>query len=248
LVNGVAVTTLKQGEEGGRAPYQLTSTNYDVAVTQTPEAIAARAVLGVDETATRQDIDAAFKLRASLLHPDAHAHRNQDGQRAATAAMQQLNDARDLLKRHVPKQEGLKNSQPSEAATRGGRWRCPDCSSEFEALDQAETSCPGCGRRLRLRSEPSGPGPGQPSSGHREIVYTLRRWSDPMTAALTARLRDRSIPFAWEGDDLIIGIEHERAVDQLIAAAEADESRGRRSNRPRANPNRGSRYSTRPSR
>ena len=62
-----------------------------------PDSINPFAVLGVDETATADEITAAFRLRATALHPDRIAGGSDDDRRAAEEAMAELTLAYQLL-------------------------------------------------------------------------------------------------------------------------------------------------------
>ncbi len=55
------------------------------------------AVLGVDEAATVEEITAAYRARAKILHPDGLFEGRDDDRRAAEAAMAELNHAHQLL-------------------------------------------------------------------------------------------------------------------------------------------------------
>ena len=63
----------------------------------TPEFHAACAVLGLSSTPSSSEAKTAFRARAALLHPDVHHGLGAERMLAATAAMQQLNDAYQLV-------------------------------------------------------------------------------------------------------------------------------------------------------
>lgn len=85
---------------------------------------AAAALLGVPASATPADVDAAWKIRARLMHPD----RQPDGSKAQLEAqemMKQLNEARDILTGKLkpadppkPKPEPEPQPRPGPAPTR----------------------------------------------------------------------------------------------------------------------------------
>jgi hypothetical protein len=60
-------------------------------------------------------------------------------------------------------------------------------------------------------------------AGDRDIVYTFD--DDRMTASLEANLRQRSIPWTRDGEELIIDKEHEVVADELIARAKRQANR-----------------------
>jgi hypothetical protein len=63
----------------------------------------------------------------------------------------------------------------------------------------------------------------QAIAGDQEIVYTFD--DDRVTASLEANLRQRSIPWTRDGEELIIDKEHEVVADELIARAKKQANR-----------------------
>jgi hypothetical protein len=66
-------------------------------MTETSEFHAACAVLGLSTVPSLSEVKTAFRVRAALLHPDVHQGAGIHRMNAATAAMQQLNDAYHLV-------------------------------------------------------------------------------------------------------------------------------------------------------
>ena len=64
---------------------------------ETSEFHAAYAVLGLSAAPSSSEAKTAFRVRAALLHPDVHQSAGADRMSAATTAMQQLNDAYQLV-------------------------------------------------------------------------------------------------------------------------------------------------------
>jgi hypothetical protein len=64
---------------------------------ETSEFHAACAVLGLSTAPSLSEAKTAFRDRAALLHPDVHQSAGTQRMNAATAAMQQLNDAYQLV-------------------------------------------------------------------------------------------------------------------------------------------------------
>lgn len=58
----------------------------------------AAAILGVDLTASLEAVNAAYRVRARLVHPDRLAGASEAAQKAATETMQQLNDAVAIMR------------------------------------------------------------------------------------------------------------------------------------------------------
>jgi len=118
---------------------------------ETFEFDAACAVLGLSTAPSLREARTAFRVRAALLHPDVHQSAGTYRLNAATAAMQQLNDAYQLVL------ESLAAGDPNpttvtrghEAVTR----RCTKCRSEFQyPANNAEVACGRCGEGFRVRS------------------------------------------------------------------------------------------------
>ncbi len=60
------------------------------------------AVLGLETTATAEEIRTAYRARSMLLHPDLHEGRPAGVRREAEKAMAQLTEAYEVLTRHGP--------------------------------------------------------------------------------------------------------------------------------------------------
>ena len=69
----------------------------DSTMAESSEFRAACAVLGVSDAPSIREAKTAFRDRAALLHPDVHQGAGTHRMKAATEAMQQLNDAYQLL-------------------------------------------------------------------------------------------------------------------------------------------------------
>jgi hypothetical protein len=84
------------------------------------------------------------------------------------------------------------------------------------------------GRAVRPnRPPPSGPMTNADTAAeYREAVYTFDGWDDRTTAALVAGMRQRSIPYTWKGEELVIRREFDAAVDGLIATLEEEYNSG----------------------
>ena len=69
----------------------------DSMMAESSEFRAACAVLGLSDAPSVSEAKAAFRDRAALLHPDVHQRAGTHRIKAATEAMQQVNDAYQLL-------------------------------------------------------------------------------------------------------------------------------------------------------
>ncbi|MDA3040853.1 MAG: J domain-containing protein [Actinomycetota bacterium] len=96
-----------------------------------PEIVAAFAVLGVTPEATESDLKAAYRVRASLVHPDVHQHRGEDVLTHASEAMRQLTDAYRLAVRHARDQSPAARSSSRQA-------RRADAPPESRSDERAE--------------------------------------------------------------------------------------------------------------
>lgn len=76
----------------------------------------AAAILGVEPTATREEIAAAYKVRAMVLHPD-RFNAGSKSQEAATEGMKQLNEARDFMVQNHGKPFNSTNNSSSQQNT-----------------------------------------------------------------------------------------------------------------------------------
>ena len=69
----------------------------DGPMTEASDFHAACAVLGLSHAPSASEAKTAFRVRAALLHPDVHQSGGEVRMQAATDAMQQLNDAYQLV-------------------------------------------------------------------------------------------------------------------------------------------------------
>lgn len=74
------------------------------------------AVLGVDETATTEEITAAYHARAKVLHPDGMVEARAEDRAAAEAAMAELNHAHQLLTDEVARAQYHRAQKERRAA------------------------------------------------------------------------------------------------------------------------------------
>jgi hypothetical protein len=60
----------------------------------------------------------------------------------------------------------------------------------------------------------------EPLDGERDqVAYDMSEWDDDRLSALAATLRGAGIAYGWDGDELFVYAEDERAVDQLVDRA-----------------------------
>ena len=118
---------------------------------ETSELQAACAVLGLTTAPSSSEAKTAFRVRAALLHPDVHQSAGPHRMDAATAAMQQLNDAYQLVLESLVAGDPIPMavSEVDEGMTR----RCTKCRREFHSTaNDALAACPPCGQGSRDRS------------------------------------------------------------------------------------------------
>lgn len=110
----------------------------------------AAALLGVDPSASVTEVRAAFRARATLVHPDRHHQGSGAARATATEAMRQLTNAYDRLLKHAEAEESseILTDAPDPA---GFWWRCPACGERFHSSNDETAQCSGCGRLLRQR-------------------------------------------------------------------------------------------------
>jgi hypothetical protein len=146
---------------------------------------AACAVLGLSAAPSWSDARSAFRVRAALLHPDVHQSAGADRMSAATVAMQQLNDAYQLVLESL----AAADRDPESATDRhtGVTRHCPRCRSESQYAATGRLACPRCGhgfrgttRNVRTYS------PSAPRAGR--VVVSSRRRRAPQPARPTGRL------------------------------------------------------------
>jgi|SRR6185295_9071887 len=113
-------------------------------------------VLGVEENATQQEVDQAFRKQARLRHPDGGG---------SDEAMKSLNEAHDILgdaeTRHAydverrPKRAGYSSPQvfDPEAASRAGTLKIPVTDFDLAGLLMGAAACFGVGIPLLLLVE-----------------------------------------------------------------------------------------------
>ncbi|MEB0001679.1 J domain-containing protein [Cryobacterium sp. 10S3] len=82
----------------------------------TPEAAAA--ILNVKVSATRTEIDAAYRLRARMSHPDRFAGAPAADIKAASAEFVRISDARDVLRARIPTHASPRTESPQPRPTR----------------------------------------------------------------------------------------------------------------------------------
>ena len=118
---------------------------------ETSELHAARAVLGLDTAPSSNEAKAAFRVRAALLHPDVHQGAGTQRMDAATAAMQQLNEAYQLVLDSLDDRDP--NPMSVTQGDNGPTRRCTRCRREFQSTTtEAPAACPRCRQRSRVRS------------------------------------------------------------------------------------------------
>jgi DNA-directed RNA polymerase subunit RPC12/RpoP len=150
---------------------------------ETSEFHAACAVLGLSTAPSLSEARTAFRDRAALLHPDVHQSAGTHRMNAATAAMQQLNDAYQLVL------ESLVAGDPSPTNDTEGHnrmtRRCTKCRSEFQyTANDALIACPRCGQGFRVRSRNRRSYSQGGSPAGRVVVYkrrpTTRQRTEPL--------------------------------------------------------------------
>ena len=101
------------------------------------------------------------------------------------------------------------------------KW-CPACGAEYIAT---ATACADC--KVALVDEE--PVDDLVDEGE-ALAYDLSDWTEPQRAELVALLEADGIPYAWDGDELIVGLADDEQVENLIDgidfpdALEPDES------------------------
>ena len=125
---------------------------------------AACAVLGLSTAPSSSEAKTAFRVRAALLHPDVHQSAGAHRMNAATAAMQQLNDAYQLVLESL-----------ATHGHNGTTRRCTKCRSKLPyTADDALVGCPHCGQGSRVK--PRNPRSNSPdgSRAGRVVAYSRR--------------------------------------------------------------------------
>ena len=116
----------------------------DGSMAEASEFHAACAVLGLNQAASVSEAKSAFRVRAALLHPDVHQSGGAHRMDAATDAMQQLNDAYQLVLTSLE----AGNTKPVIRGQRAVVRRCSRCRYRFQdTANEAMVVCPRCGQR-----------------------------------------------------------------------------------------------------
>ncbi len=181
-------------------------------------------MLGLLEAPTGEEVKAAYRSRAALLHPDVHRQAGDERRTiAATAAMQQLNDAYNFVMKAIEARMA-DEAHGFDQGRVGYRWRCPGCGTGFVADSGEIVICPSCGKRLRSRrgtTQAREPGRGSSDAGDREVVYSTHLWTAPARQLLDLVLNLHAIPHDWEGGDLVVQKAHESLTDLHVEQLEA---------------------------
>ena len=106
----------------------------------------AHALLGLPPGADRKGAMTAFKVRAQMLHPDKHMAASAEVRAEATRAMQQLNEALEVLLAHLdgraPRDGGVPPHQGQGSKASGGGADCGGGTSTAEAAAAAPSPTP----------------------------------------------------------------------------------------------------------
>ena len=87
------------------------------------------------------------------------------------------------------------------------KW-CPACGAEYIAT---ATACADC--KVALVDEE--PVDDLVDEGE-ALAYDLSDWTEPQRAELVALLEADGIPYAWDGDELVVGLADDEQVENLI--------------------------------
>ena len=98
---------------------------------------AACAVLGLSQAPSMSEAKSAFRVRAALLHPDVHQSGGAHRMEAATDAMQQLNDAYQLVLTSLE----AGDTKPVIRGQRAVVRRCSRCRYRFQDRANRQWSC-----------------------------------------------------------------------------------------------------------
>jgi hypothetical protein len=93
---------------------------------------------------------------------------------------------------------------------------CPVCGAEY--LDWV-AKCADCG--VALVAPADLPDPLQLPE-EQQVVYELGAWPLELQAAAAEAMADSSIPHGWDGLDLVVHLDHEAAVDAIMAKVEEE--------------------------
>ncbi len=144
----------------------------DGSMAEASEFHAACAVLGLNQAPSMSEAKSAFRVRAALLHPDVHQSGGAHRMEAATDAMQQLNDAYQLVLTSLE----AGNTKPVIRGQRAVVRRCSRCRYRFQdTANEAMVVCPRCGQRHRGASRGARSYSRPRLRSGREIVSVKRR-------------------------------------------------------------------------
>ena len=160
---------------------------------ETSEFYAACAVLGLSTTPSSTEAKTAFRVRAALLHPDVHQSAGTHRMNAATAAMQQLNDAYQLVLESLVAGDPNTTDRGPNEMTR----LCTECGSELQyTANDGLVRCPRCSQGLRVTSRNTRAHSRGGSRAGRVVVYARR----PRTAQRTEPLGRLSHLRLWHDE------------------------------------------------
>jgi hypothetical protein len=91
---------------------------------------------------------------------------------------------------------------------------CPLCGAEY--LDWA-TQCAECGVNLVDLDDDRDP---RHLPDEEQVVYELGGWTLDQRTAVAEAMAEAHIPHAWDDDELVVSVLHERAVDRLLEPIE----------------------------
>ncbi len=118
-------------------------------IAETSEFHAACAVLGLSTAPSSSEAKTAFRVRAALLHPDVHQSAGAHRMNAATTAMQQLNDAYQLVLESLAAGD-LNPTHVTQGHNEMTR-RCTKCRTDFQyTANDTLVVCPRCGQGFRV--------------------------------------------------------------------------------------------------
>jgi hypothetical protein len=92
---------------------------------------------------------------------------------------------------------------------------CPECG-EIDGSTEA-TICAACSTELVDTDAVDDP---RQLDDDDQIIYELAEWTLEQRTAVAEVVAEASIPHAWDGDELIVHVDHEAAVDRLIEPIE----------------------------
>lgn len=113
-------------------------------------------LLGLTEGASADEIQAAFRANAMLVHPDRAASESEAVQAVATRKMQQLNEAKELLTRSADRPKGTPQPPPQRSGSTSPppkpqpSERCTRCGATQPSGATPVTECVQCRRPRRV--------------------------------------------------------------------------------------------------